>query len=139
MKFDLNDYFWIKISIVEVSGKIKVLGDVKTYGDNGFRKREVVITTEEQYPQHLLIEFVQDRCELLDSFNVGDKVTISINLRGREWQNPEGEVKYFNSIHGWRIEKETSVNNDVIPPPDEAPGFEVKADEDKEVEDDLPF
>ena len=139
MKFDLNDYFWIKISKVEVSGKIKVLGDVKTYGDNGFRKREVVITTEEQYPQHLLIEFVQDRCELLDSFNVGDKVTISINLRGREWQNPEGEVKYFNSIHGWRIEKETSVNNDVIPPPDEAPGFEVKADEDKEVEDDLPF
>ena len=139
MKFNLNDYFWIKISIVEVSGKIKVLGDVKTYGDNGFRKREVVITTEEQYPQHLLIEFVQDRCELLDSFNVGDKVTISINLRGREWQNPEGEVKYFNSIHGWRIEKETSVNNDVIPPPDEAPGFEVKADEDKEVEDDLPF
>ena len=139
MKFDLNDYFWIKISKVEVSGKIKVLGDVKTYGDNGFRKREVVIITEEQYPQHLLIEFVQDRCELLDSFNVGDKVTISINLRGREWQNPEGEVKYFNSIHGWRIEKETSVNNDVIPPPDEAPGFEVKADEDKEVEDDLPF
>ena len=139
MKFDLNDYFWIKISKVEVSGKIKVLGDVKTYGDNGFRKREVVITTEEQYPQHLLIEFVQDRCELLDSFNVGEKVIISINLRGREWQNPEGEVKYFNSIHGWRIEKETSVNNDVIPPPDEAPGFEVKADEDKEVEDDLPF
>ena len=87
---------------MEVSGKIKVLGDVKTYGDNGFRKREVVITTEEQYPQHLLIEFVQDRCELLDSFNVGDKVTISINLRGREWQNPEGEVKYFNSIHGWK-------------------------------------
>ena len=58
---------------MEVSGKIKVLGDVKTYGDNGFRKREVVITTEEQYPQHLLIEFVQDRCELLDSFNVGEK------------------------------------------------------------------
>ena len=139
MKFDLNDYFWIKISKVEVSGKIKVLGDVKTYGDNGFRKREVVITTQEQYPQHLLIEFVQDRCELLDSFNVGEKVIISINLRGREWQNPEGEVKYFNSIHGWRIEKETFVDNDVIPSPDEAPGFEVKADEDKEVEDDLPF
>ena len=41
-------------------GKIKVLGDVKTFGDNGFRKREIVITTQEQYPQHLLIEFVQD-------------------------------------------------------------------------------
>ena len=70
---------------MEVSGKIKVLGDIKTFGDNGFRKREVVITTQEQYPQHLLIEFVQDRCELLDSFNVGENVKISINLRGREW------------------------------------------------------
>ena len=66
---------------MEVSGKIKVLGDIKTFGDNGFRKKEVVITTQEQYPQHLLIEFVQDRCELLDSFNVGENVKISINLR----------------------------------------------------------
>ena len=124
---------------MEVSGKIKVLGDVKTFGDNGFRKREIVITTQEQYPQHLLIEFVQDRCELLDSFNVGENVKISINLRGREWENPEGDVKYFNSIHGWRIEKEDSMEKDKIPSPDEAPGFEEKNDEDSEVEDDLPF
>ena len=124
---------------MEISGKIKILGDVKTFGDNGFRKREVVITTQEQYPQHLLIEFVQDRCELLDSFNVGENVKISINLRGREWENPEGDVKYFNSIHGWRIEKEDYLGKDAIPSPEEAPGFEVKSDEDKEVEDDLPF
>lgn len=131
--------FDIKINNVEVLGKIKVLGEIKTYGDNGFRKREVVITTQEQYPQHLLIEFIQDRCELLDSFNVGENVKISINLRGREWENPEGEIKYFNSIHGWRIEKEEFVEKDMIPPPDEAPGFEEKSDEDNEVEDDLPF
>ena len=124
---------------MEVSGKIKDLGDVKTFGDNGFRKREIVITTQEQYPQHLLIEFVQDRCELLDSFNVGENVKISINLRGREWENPEGDVKYFNSIHGWRIEKEDSMEKDKIPSPDQSPGFEEKTDEDSEVEDDLPF
>ncbi len=124
---------------MEVLGKIKVLGDIKTYGDNGFRKREVVITTQEQYPQHLLIEFIQDRCELLDSFNVGENVKISINLRGREWENPEGEVKYFNSIHGWRIEKDEFVEKDIIPPPNDSPGFEEKSDEENEVEDDLPF
>ena len=139
MKFDLNVYFCHKISNVEVLGRIKLLGEIKTYGDNGFRKREVVITTEEQYPQHLLIEFIQDRCELLDSFKVGENVKISINLRGREWENPEGEIKYFNSIHGWRIEKEEFVEKDMIPPPDDAPGFEEKSDEDNEVEDDLPF
>ena len=124
---------------MEVLGKIKVLGDIKTYGDNGFRKREVVITTQEQYPQHLLIEFIQDRCELLDSFNVGENVKISINLRGREWENPEGEIKYFNSIHGWRIEKDEFVEKDIIPPPNDSPGFEEKSDEENEVEDDLPF
>ena len=131
--------FVLKISNVEVLGKIKLLGEIKTYGDNGFRKREVVITTQEQYPQHLIIEFIQDRCELLDSFNVGENVKISINLRGREWENPEGEIKYFNSIHGWRIEKEEFVEKDIIPPPDDAPGFEEKSSEDNEVEDDLPF
>ena len=131
--------FVIKISNVEVLGKIKLLGEIKIYGDNGFRKREVVITTEEQYPQHLLIEFIQDRCELLDSFSVGENVKISINLRGREWENPEGEIKYFNSIHGWRIEKEEFVEKDIIPPPNDAQGFEEKYEEDNEVEDDLPF
>jgi hypothetical protein len=129
----------IKINKVEISGIIKVLGDIQTFGDNGFRKREVVVTTQEQYPQHLLIEFIQDRCELLDSFNVGEKVKISINLRGREWENPQGDIKYFNSIHGWRIEKQDSIEQDTIPAPEDAPGFEVKSDEDNEVEDDLPF
>ena len=47
---------------MELSGKIKWIDETKTYGSNGFRKREVVITTEEQYPQHILIEFIQDKC-----------------------------------------------------------------------------
>ena len=84
---------------MEVTGKIKWIDEVKTYGNNGFRKREVVLITEEQYPQTILIEFVQDKCELLDSFLENENVRISINLRGREWINPEGETKYFNSIN----------------------------------------
>ena len=53
---------------MEVAGKIKWFDETKTYGDKGFRKREVVVTTEEQYPQHILVEFVQDKCDLLDTF-----------------------------------------------------------------------
>ena len=123
---------------MEVSGKIKVLGDVKTFGDNGFRKREVVITTQEQYPQHLLIEFVQDRCELLDSFNIGENVKISINLRGREWENPEGDIKYFNSIQGWRIE---SLDDQVMDSPPEDITIEDTSESKSNdlTEDDLPF
>ena len=89
---------------MEVQGKLRQIGETATFGDNGFRKREVVITTDEQYPQHILIEFVQDKCDLLTRFKVGDGVKISINVRGREWVNPEGETRYFNSIQGWRIE-----------------------------------
>lgn len=89
----------------EVKGIIKKIDETKTYGESGFRKREVVLATDEQYSQLLLIEFVQDKCDLLNSFKVGEDVTISINLRGREWVNPEGEAKYFNSIQGWAIEK----------------------------------
>ena len=75
---------------MEVSGKIKWLDETKTYGNNGFRKREVVITTEEQYPQHILVEFIQDKCDLLNAFQMGQNVKIGINLRGREWVNPQG-------------------------------------------------
>src|SRR5690606_40015769 len=93
---------------MEVQGKIKMIDDTKTYGSSGFRKREVVVTTEEQYPQHILVEFVQDKCDLLDKFQVGQPVKIGVNLRGREWVNPQGETKYFNSIQGWRSEEHTS-------------------------------
>ena len=123
---------------MEVTGKIKKIDETKTYGSNGFRKREVVLTTEEQYPQFLLIEFVQDKCDLLNSFNVGEDVKISINLRGREWQNPQGEIKYFNSIQGWRIEKMQAGGPDTVPPMD-ARGFEPVSSVDDSEPDDLPF
>ncbi len=88
---------------MEVTGTIKVIGETQTFGAKGFRKRELVITTDEQYPQSILVEFVQDKCDLLDKFEVGKNVKIGINLRGREWVNPQGETKYFNSIQGWNI------------------------------------
>ena len=85
---------------MEVNGKIKWIDETKTYGSNGFRKREVVVTTEEQYPQHILIEFIQDKCDLLNTHQVGQSVKIGINIKGREWVNPQGETKYFNSVQG---------------------------------------
>lgn len=90
---------------MEITGKIKHIGEIQSIGANSFRKRELVVTTDEQYPQHILVEFQQDKCDVLNSYKVGEEVKVSINLRGREWVNPEGEAKYFNSIQGWRIEK----------------------------------
>ena len=125
---------------MEVSGKIKWLDETKTYGNNGFRKREVVVTTEEQYPQHILVEFVQDKCDLLNAFQVGQGVKIGINLRGREWVSPQGETKYFNSIQGWRIEAmEAAAAGQEVPPMPPPPPFETSSSAPNEIEDDLPF
>ena len=101
---------------MNISGIIKLINETKEYGSNGFKKRELVVTTQEQYPQNILVEFIQDRCEILDSFNVGEFVKIDINLRGREWVNKEGETKYFNSIQGWRIEKTQNQTDGNLPP-----------------------
>lgn len=90
---------------MEVSGRIRMIDETKAFGANGFRKRELVVTTDEQYPQHIMVEFTQDKCDLLNNYQVGEPVKVSINLRGREWVNPQGETKYFNSIQGWRIER----------------------------------
>ena len=87
---------------MQIKGKIKVIGQTKTFG-SGFTKRDVVVTTQEQYPQDILVEFTKDNCETLNNYNVGDEVEVGINLRGREWTSPQGEVKYFNTIQGWKI------------------------------------
>lgn len=88
---------------MELTGTIKVINETQTFGERGFRKRELVLTTKEEYPQDILIEFVQDKVDVLDNFSIGEEVTISINIRGREWIDPEGVAKYFNSIQGWKI------------------------------------
>lgn len=125
---------------MEIEGKIKLVGETQTFGSNGFRKREVVLTTEEQYPQHIMVEFVQDKTDLLNNFNVGQPVKISINLRGREWTNPQGEVKYFNSIQGWRIEgSQAQQPVQGIPPAPPAEAFAPADNLNEEEHDDLPF
>ena len=90
---------------MELQGKIKVINEVQEV-TSSFKKREFVISTNEQYSQDILLEVTQDKCDLLNIFKVGDSVNVSINIRGREWVNPEGVAKYFNTIQVWRIVKQ---------------------------------
>ena len=122
---------------MEITGKIKKIDETKTFGASGFRKREMVVTTNEQYPQMIMVEFVQDKCDLLNSYKVGQDVKISINLRGREWINPQGEAVYFNSIVGWRIEADTEGSAAPTTPPVDK--FETTAEVDDSEPDDLRF
>ncbi|QRM88393.1 DUF3127 domain-containing protein [Lacinutrix sp. WUR7] len=125
---------------MEVQGKVKMIGETQTFGSNGFRKRELVITTDEQYPQHILVEFVQDKTDLLNNYQAGQAVKVNINLRGREWVNPQGETKYFNSIQGWRIEAvQPGSASGEMPPVPPADAFEPATNVKEEDHDDLPF
>tara|TARA_R100000700_G_C3099685_1_gene97300 strand:- start:35 stop:370 length:336 start_codon:yes stop_codon:yes gene_type:complete len=91
---------------MKVKGNIVKIGNVQDISQS-FRKRELVLKTAEQYPQFILIEFVQDKAGLLDAnfCKQGAFVEVSINLKGREWKNPQGDLRYFNSIQGWRIQE----------------------------------
>lgn len=124
---------------MEITGKIKKIDETKTFGTSGFRKREMVVTTNEQYPQMLMVEFVQDKCDLLDSYKVDQDVKVSINLRGREWINPEGKAVYFNSIQGWRIEVAQAEAGSVAPPVAPLDNLETTSDLNESEPDDLPF
>ena len=101
---------------MEISGKIKLINSTQEVSAS-FKKRELVVTTDEQYPQDIIMELTQDKCSELDKYNVGENVKVSINLRGRCRTNPQGEDKYFNTIQAWRIEKLES-NSDKNPFPE---------------------
>ena len=112
---------------MKIKGKIVKVGNVKDISQT-FRKRELILKTIENYPQSLAIEFKQSNCGLLDAHfcNKGQAVEVSINLKGREWENPDTkEIRYFNSIEGWRVRE----YKEEVTTQDQAP----------DREDDLPF
>ena len=93
---------------MNIKGKIKVINATNVVSDK-FSKREFVLTeNSSQYPQDLLIQLTQDKCSLIDGFNIGQEIEVEINLRGREWINPQGEAKYFNTIEAWKINGATN-------------------------------
>jgi len=85
---------------MELQGEIILIGQTETIGAKGFKKRLIVVKTDEQYPQTIPVEFTQDKTGLLDLYEVGEIVKIGINLRGSEWKG-----KYYANIQGWNINK----------------------------------
>lgn len=128
----------------EVQGDIHSIDETREYGQNGFTKREFVIklTGERenpQYPNYVALEFIRDRCALLDAYQVGDSVKVSFDLTGRLW-NPPGDKpeRCFVSLQAWRIEKlgaSANDNMDQTPPAEMEEYFNQSADFD----DDVPF
>ncbi len=87
---------------MKVTGKIHNVGALRVVSEK-FKSKDVVIVTEDKFPQYITIQFTQDKTDLVNPEDVGDQVEVSINLRGRKWESPQGEIKYFNTIEGWQI------------------------------------
>ena len=91
---------------MEITGRLHVINEAQQVTER-FRKREFVLELNEnpRYPQHVLFQLSGDRCENLDGLSVGDEVRVEFSLRGREWTSPQGQVKYFNSLDVWVIDR----------------------------------
>jgi len=90
-----------------ITGTLKVKNAEQQVSDK-FRKREFVITdNSSQFPQYLTFQLTQDKCSLIESYNLGDEIKVYFNLRGREWTK-DGQTKFFNSIEAWKIEGNTA-------------------------------
>jgi hypothetical protein len=109
---------------MEATGRIHALFEAQQVTER-FRKREFVVELADnpRYPQYVQFQLTGDRCEALDGYSVGDEVKVEFSLRGREWKSPKGELKYFNSLDVWTIERlgASSGFDEQPPPPDEFP------------------
>ena len=123
----------------EIEGILHKKYDIESKTES-FKTREFVITTDGMYPQFVKFQLTQDKCNAIDSFDEGEKIKVSFDLRGREWQG-----KYFTNLNAWRIDKASATVNvassgSVPPPPpplggDDLPDFGSGSMAD----DDLPF
>ncbi len=117
----------------KTKGKIVDIFQTQQISDK-FKKREFVIETDEQYPQLIKMEFVQDNCSKLDSFAIGQDVEVYFNLRGRKWTNKEGKDNYFITLSVWRM-VEAGTKTEIPTLPQTPP----KSPEPIGDSDDLPF
>ena len=125
---------------MDIQGKLIQKYETTKINDS-FRKREFVVEYAEnpQYPEFLKFDLIQDKCDFLEEFNVGDTLKVEFNLKGRKWTDPSGNDKYFNTLQAWRLSLVSSEANlmgsDKL---DSSPSLENTAESLSE-DDDLPF
>ena len=124
---------------MDITGKITLIGATQQVSDR-FKKRELVIeyATNPQYPEELVFEFIQDRTDLLDGYAAGQTVQVWFDVSGRKWTAPDGAVRRFISLKGWRLQSVEGTSN---PIPDEPPPLTAAQEIPKSAGDDLgiPF
>jgi hypothetical protein len=107
-----------------------------------FRKREFVVEYSENpsYPQFIKFETIQEKCDDLNNFKLGDKVEVSFNLKGRKWINPQNQEVFFNTLDAWRIVKLDNSSSNSSSTPNSNTSISNREEQSFiEENDDLPF
>jgi single-strand DNA-binding protein len=101
----------------EIEGTLHKIYELENKSGS-FQTREFVLSTEGQYQQFVKFQLTQDKCNVIDQYQEGEKIKVSFDLRGREWQG-----KYFTNLNAWRVDKlganiasSNSASNASIPP-----------------------
>ena len=104
------------MSELTMKGAIKLINPIKVISDK-FSVREFVITTANKYPQEVIFQTVNDKMDIIAPYGQGQEVTVSFNVRGREYNG-----KYYNTLDAWKVQGEaTSPVNEPMPMPDDLP------------------
>lgn len=129
--------------MAELFGKLYFIGQIQEVSPS-FIKRDFVIQTDAEYPQHIKLELHQDRVDIIDSFSLGDPIKVFINIKGRKWTDENGQDKFFNTLQAWKIEKiQVAAPAPAPAPAPAAPAkntaFPPSPTNTEEEDDDLPF
>lgn len=111
----------------DFKGEVVFVTPTTTVSDK-FKKRDITLKSQDEYPQYITFQLVQDKCDLANNLKPGDVVELKYNLRGRRWEAQDGTIKYFNTIEAWTMSLSSSA----------APIVENKSKKNEE-SDDLPF
>lgn len=124
----------------EAQGVIHSIGETTEFGKNGFTKREFVIKLGGEgengdYPNHIALELIKDKCGLIDGYKEGDEITAHFNLSGRLWSGNGRPEKCFTSLQVWRLESLASAPAASA----DAPPADAYDQSAADFDDDIPF
>lgn len=86
----------------DFKGEVVYVTPTTTVSDK-FKKRDITLKSQDEYPQYITFQLVQDKCDLANNLKPGDVVELKYNLRGRRWEAQDGTIKYFNTIEAWTM------------------------------------
>ena len=116
----------------ELEGTVRHIFDTQTFA-SGFPKREFVIEVEDgKFPQMVKFEAVKEKASILDGVSVGDRVSVTFDIRGNEYKE-----RYYVNLSAWKLSK---VGEDGGAPEDaSSSSLEASFDNEPDDSDDIPF